>query len=80
MYDTSDHVNVNTRADLILAFSSPVDLRMVNVPLHTRLSPASAGLPGDDADDISIVRENWIYNKAIEEAFTGSSARLLYAR
>ncbi|KAG1888979.1 DNase I-like protein [Suillus fuscotomentosus] len=52
-------------------------LRMVNAPLHTRLSPASAGLPGDDADDISIVRENWIYNKAIEEAFTGSSARLL---
>jgi phosphatidylinositol-bisphosphatase len=78
MYDTSHHVNVETRADLIPAFSSPRDLRTVNIPLHTQLSPASAGLPGDDAVDISIVRENWIYNKAIEEASTGSSARLLY--
>ncbi|KAG1867495.1 Endonuclease/exonuclease/phosphatase [Suillus tomentosus] len=66
-----------TQESSLKSFSSPIDLRMVNVPLHTRLSPASAGLPGDDADDISIVRENWIYNKAIEEAFTGSSARLL---
>jgi hypothetical protein len=72
------HVNVGTRADLIPAFSSPIDLRTVNIPLHMQLSPASAGLPGDDAVDISIVRENWIYNKAIEEASTGSSARLLY--
>ncbi|KAG1752256.1 DNase I-like protein [Suillus lakei] len=46
-------------------------LRTINTPLHTRLSPASAGLPGDDAADISIVREHWIYNKAIEEASTG---------
>ncbi|KAG2058062.1 DNase I-like protein [Suillus hirtellus] len=66
-----------TQESSLKSFSSPIDLRMVNVPLHTRLSPASAGLPGDDADDISIVRENWIHNKAIEEAFTGSSARLL---
>jgi len=44
-----------------------------------RLSPASAGLPGDDAVDISVVRKDWIYNKAIEEASTGSSARLMYA-
>ncbi|KAG1802570.1 DNase I-like protein [Suillus variegatus] len=70
-------LSLYTQESSLKSFSSPVDLRMVNVPLHTRLSPASAGLPGDDADDISIVRENWIYNKAIEEAFTGSSARLL---
>ncbi|KAG2108377.1 DNase I-like protein [Suillus discolor] len=70
-------LSLYTQENSLKSFSSPVDLRMVNVPLHTRLSPASAGLPGDDADDISIVRENWIYNKAIEEAFTGSSARLL---
>jgi phosphatidylinositol-bisphosphatase len=65
-------------ADLIPGvFSSPVDLRMVNTPLHTRLSPAIAGLPGDDAADIGVVCEHWIYNKAIEEASTGSSTRLL---
>lgn len=52
---------------------------MVNTPLLTRLSPAIAGLPGDDAADIGIVREHWVYNKAIEEASIGSSARLLYA-
>ncbi|KAG1789123.1 DNase I-like protein [Suillus plorans] len=70
-------LSLYTQESSLKSFSSPIDLRMVNLPLHTRLSPASAGLPGDDADDISIVRENWIYNKAIEEAFTGSSARLL---
>lgn len=70
-------LSLYTQESSLKSFSSPIDLRMVNAPLHTRLSPASAGLPGDDADDISIVRENWIYNKAIEEAFTGSSARLL---
>lgn len=70
-------LSLYTQENSLKSFSSPIDLRMVNVPLHTRLSPASAGLPGDDADDISIVRENWIYNQAIEEALTGSSARLL---
>ncbi|OAX42254.1 DNase I-like protein [Rhizopogon vinicolor AM-OR11-026] len=59
------------------SYVSPIDLRMVNTPLHARLSSATAGLPGDDAADIGIVREHWIYNKAIEEASTGSSARLL---
>ncbi|KAG1740451.1 DNase I-like protein [Suillus paluster] len=61
----------------IFTFLSPIDLRMVNTPLHTQLSPASAGLPGDDTADIGIVRKYWIYNKAIEEASTGSSTRLL---
>ena len=52
---------------------------MVNTPLHSRLSLAAAGLPGDDATDIGVVREHWIHNRAIEEASTKSSARLLYA-
>ncbi|KAG2159338.1 DNase I-like protein [Suillus bovinus] len=69
-------LSLYTQENSLKSFSSPVDLRMVNRPLHTRLSPASAGLPGDDAEDISIVREHWIYNKAIEEASTGSWARL----
>ncbi|KAG2754311.1 DNase I-like protein [Suillus brevipes Sb2] len=70
-------LSLYTQENSLKSFSSPRDLRTVNIPLHTQLSPASAGLPGDDAVDISIVRENWIYNKAIEEASTGSSARLL---
>jgi phosphatidylinositol-bisphosphatase len=79
MYATSHYASA-LLADLIaIAFSSPIDLRMVNIPLHTRLSPASAGSPGDDATDIDIVREHWIYNKAIEEASAGSSTLLLYA-
>ncbi|KIK38519.1 hypothetical protein CY34DRAFT_809249 [Suillus luteus UH-Slu-Lm8-n1] len=70
-------LSLYTQENSLKSFSSPKDLRTVNIPLHAQLSPASAGLPGDDAVDISIVRENWIYNKAIEEASTGSSARLL---
>ncbi|KAG1888407.1 DNase I-like protein [Suillus subluteus] len=70
-------LSLYTQESSLKSFSFPIDLRTVKLPLHTRLSPASAGLPGDDAVDISIVREHWIYNKAIEEASTGSSARLL---
>ncbi|KAG2134783.1 DNase I-like protein [Suillus clintonianus] len=70
-------LSLYTQQSSLKSLSSPIDLRTINTPLHTRLSPASAGLPGDDAADIDIVREHWIYNKAIEEASTGSSARLL---
>jgi inositol polyphosphate 5-phosphatase INPP5B/F len=38
----------------------PQDLRFVNLPLHARLSPASAGLPGNDLADIDVIREEWI--------------------
>ncbi|KZT64220.1 DNase I-like protein [Daedalea quercina L-15889] len=37
----------------------PPDLRMLQKPVHTLLSPASAGLPGDEALDIAIIREDW---------------------
>jgi phosphatidylinositol-bisphosphatase len=70
-------LSLYTQESSLKSFSSPIDLRTVNIPLHMRLSPASAGLPGDDAVDISVVRKDWIYNKAIEEASTGSSARLI---
>ncbi|KAF9788098.1 DNase I-like protein [Thelephora terrestris] len=43
------------------AFSAvPFDVRLSNSPLHTRLSPASAGFPGDDLADIQLIREEWI--------------------
>jgi phosphatidylinositol-bisphosphatase len=70
-------LSLYTQESSLKSFSSPIDLRTINIPLHMRLSPASAGLPGDDAVDISVVRKDWIYNKAIEEASTGSSARLI---
>lgn len=38
----------------------PRDIRLSNTPLHTRLSPASAGFPGDDLADIQLIREEWI--------------------
>ncbi|KAH8102042.1 DNase I-like protein [Cristinia sonorae] len=38
----------------------PSDLRTLRKPLHEHLSPASAGQPGDDAFDISLIREEWI--------------------
>ncbi|KAF9653656.1 DNase I-like protein [Thelephora ganbajun] len=43
------------------AFSTiPPDVRLSRHPLHTRLSPASAGFPGDDLADIQRIREEWI--------------------
>ncbi|EPT03267.1 hypothetical protein FOMPIDRAFT_1028919 [Fomitopsis schrenkii] len=38
----------------------PPDLRMLQKPVHTLLSPASAGLPGDEALDIAVIREDWM--------------------
>ncbi|KAI0943540.1 hypothetical protein AcW1_002679 [Taiwanofungus camphoratus] len=45
----------------------PPDLRIITKPLHTRLSPASAGLPGDDASDIAAIREDWVRKRITEE-------------
>ncbi len=44
----------------------PSDLRHQRKPVHTLLSPASAGLPGDDIFDISLIREEWIKNSVHE--------------
>ncbi|EPQ50828.1 DNase I-like protein [Gloeophyllum trabeum ATCC 11539] len=59
-YYTTKHVPVS------LLSTIPPDLRIINRPLHTRLSPASAGLPGDDVADVELVREEWILRKAEE--------------
>ncbi|KAF9238067.1 DNase I-like protein [Melanogaster broomeanus] len=56
--------------------SQCLDLRLRNQPLHSRLSPACAGLPGDDAADISIVRREWIEQTATKQASTNSIQRL----
>ncbi|KDQ56675.1 hypothetical protein JAAARDRAFT_194649 [Jaapia argillacea MUCL 33604] len=40
--------------------------RLLAVPVHTRLSPACAGSPGDDSGDISIIREEWVRARARE--------------
>lgn len=49
-----------------VASSSPLDLRIAHQPLHTRLSPASAGFPGDDVADIRLIREDWVHTKSRE--------------
>lgn len=41
----------------------PQDLRSVNLPLYTRLSSASTGLPGNDFADLGIIREEWIRSR-----------------
>ncbi|KAK0212373.1 DNase I-like protein [Desarmillaria ectypa] len=48
-----------------LIFSlSPPDVRLLTQPLHTRLSSASAGLPGDDTNDILMIRDDWVRRTA----------------
>ncbi|KAG9308328.1 DNase I-like protein [Chiua virens] len=56
--------------------SRRLDLRLRKQPVHTRLSPAIAGLPGDDSSDITIVRRDWIEKVAIREASSDSVKRL----
>ncbi|KAK0195909.1 DNase I-like protein [Armillaria mellea] len=51
---TSEH------SSLPIFSSSPPDVRLLTQPLHTRLSSASAGLPGDDTDDILMIRDDWV--------------------
>ena len=58
--------------------SRRLDLRLRKQPLHTRLSPAIAGLPGDDVSDISIVRRDWIEQAAAKEAASGDVKHLKY--
>ncbi|TFK52904.1 DNase I-like protein [Heliocybe sulcata] len=57
-YYTVKHIPVSLLSKI------PPDLRTINKPLHTLLSPASAGLPGDDEFDINLIREEWVRSKA----------------
>lgn len=56
--------------------SRRLDLRLRKQPLHTRLSPAAAGHPGDDISDISIIRRDWIEQAATKVASSGSVKHL----
>ncbi|KAI3614190.1 oculocerebrorenal syndrome of lowe [Moniliophthora roreri] len=55
---TSRSINIPTLSKI------PPDLRTETKPLHSRLSLASAGIPGDDADDILLIREGWVRSRA----------------
>ncbi|KAK2460857.1 hypothetical protein APHAL10511_007327 [Amanita phalloides] len=50
----------------------PMDLRIVNGPLLDRLSPSSAGFPGDDVADLRLIRDFWIRGKAQELSLKGA--------
>ncbi|TFK84297.1 DNase I-like protein [Polyporus arcularius HHB13444] len=52
-----------------LLSSIPPDLRKLKKPVHTRLSTASAGMPGDDISDVEIIREEWMRRKVEDELF-----------
>lgn len=55
----------------------PPSLLTALQPLHTRLSPASAGLPSDDAADVAIIKEEWIVGEGRKGGKVGSR-RLRY--
>ncbi|KAI6014392.1 hypothetical protein PISMIDRAFT_672048 [Pisolithus microcarpus 441] len=48
-----------------------IDLRTRRIPLHGRLSKASAGLPGNDFLDISRVQDEWVRRAATAKATIG---------
>ncbi|KAI0819892.1 DNase I-like protein [Trametes gibbosa] len=47
----------------------PPDLRRIQKPLHAHLSPACAGIPGNDIADIEAIREDWMRKKVEEDVF-----------
>lgn len=49
--------------------TEPQDLRSLQRPVTELLSDASAGSPGDDAFDISIIRESWIRSR-VEKVYS----------
>jgi hypothetical protein len=53
--------------------SIPLDLRIIHHPLHTRLSPSSAGFPMDEAANIRVVRDDWVRNSAWNTCMDGSA-------
>ncbi|KIJ16415.1 hypothetical protein PAXINDRAFT_132353 [Paxillus involutus ATCC 200175] len=55
--------------------SRTLDLRLRNQPLHSCLSPASAG-NADDASDISLVQREWIEKTATAKASNNSTKHL----
>ncbi|KAF8624682.1 hypothetical protein AX17_007013 [Amanita inopinata Kibby_2008] len=50
----------------------PPDLRVANTPLLNRLSPSSAGYPGDDVTDLRLIRDDWVRSRAQELASKGT--------
>ena len=58
----------------ILELVSPIppDLRKLQKPVHTRLTPASAGVPGNDISDIEMIREEWMRRMVQHELFARS--------
>ena len=50
----------------------PPDLRKLQKPVHTRLTPASAGVPGNDISDIEMIREEWMRRTVQDELFARS--------
>ncbi|KAK0486312.1 DNase I-like protein [Armillaria novae-zelandiae] len=62
---TSEH------SSLPIFSSSLPDVRLLTQPLHTRLSSASAGLPGDDTDAILMIRDDWVRRTARNQVRRG---------
>ncbi|KAJ3862319.1 DNase I-like protein [Lentinula novae-zelandiae] len=57
--------------------SSFPDLRDSHQPLSSRLSLASAGTPGDDSNDIVLIRDEWAHSRARNQCRRGR-VRLKY--
>ncbi|KAI0725443.1 DNase I-like protein [Fomitopsis betulina] len=53
----------------------PPDLRTLQKPVHMVLSSASAGLPGDEALDIAVIREDWMRRRVRSHLLFGAERR-----
>ncbi|KAL1720460.1 hypothetical protein EV715DRAFT_289427 [Schizophyllum commune] len=61
----------HARATKKISHAIPLDLRTQHAPLDSRLSPASAGMPGDDVSDISTLRDDWLRRESRRASLKG---------
>ncbi|KAI5833874.1 DNase I-like protein [Schizophyllum commune Tattone D] len=61
----------HARATKKISHAIPLDLRTQHAPLDSRLSPASAGMPGDDVSDISTLRDEWLRRESRRASLKG---------
>ncbi|KAL1739864.1 Endonuclease/exonuclease/phosphatase, partial [Schizophyllum fasciatum] len=61
----------HARATKKISHAIPLDLRTQHAPLEARLSPASAGMSGDDDADIGTLRDDWLRRESRRSALKG---------
>lgn len=53
-----------SRSPIVVTVKHPRDLRHEYRPVLSRISQGCAGMPGNDAVDYTVIRDDWLYSKS----------------